>query len=91
MNTFNHVWTYQVSYIFLPLVLFPLVLFQYQAEHVTDQFRHLFLVAPWLMEGTLLPTVLIILVDIPSQCTIVKDLITDVLVGQIPKGLPSQH
>ena len=41
--------------------------------------------APWL------PTVLNMLADIPWQCPIIKDLIMDVSVGQMLKGVPYLH
>ena len=41
--------------------------------------------APWL------PTVLNMLADVPVQCSIIKDLIVDVSVGQVLKGLPYLH
>ena len=44
LNVFNHPWTHQVSNVFPPSVLFPLVLFKYLAKHVTGQFRLLILV-----------------------------------------------
>ena len=45
LNTFNHPWMYQVSYV-SPHALVPLVLFKFLAGHVTGQFRLLILVAP---------------------------------------------
>ena len=43
------------------------------------------------MEAPWLPTVLNILADVHWQCPIIKDLIIDVLVGQVLKGLPYLH
>ena len=57
------------------------------AEHVKGQLRHLILVVPCWMEAPWFPTVLNMLADVPQQCSIVKDLIMDVLVGQVLKAL----
>ena len=46
LNAFNHPWTFQVSYVFPPPALFPLVLSMFLAEHVKGQLRWLILVAP---------------------------------------------
>ena len=46
LNAFIHPWKFQVSYVFPPLALVPLVLSKFLAEHVNSQLRHLFLVAP---------------------------------------------
>ena len=43
------------------------------------------------METLWLPTVLNMLADVPQWCPIVKDLIVDVSVGQVLKGLPYLH
>ena len=43
------------------------------------------------MEATLLPTVLDMLVDIPHCCHIVQNLVMDVLVYWVFKGLPSLY
>ena len=83
LNAFHHPWSFQVSYVFPPLALVPLVLSKFLAEH----FRHLILVVPCWMETPWLPTVLNMLADVHWQCPIVKDLIMDVLVGQVLKGL----
>ena len=37
LNTFSHPWTFQVSYVFPPPALVPLVLFKFLAEHVNSQ------------------------------------------------------
>ena len=87
LNTFSHPWKFQVSYVFPPLALVPLVLSKFLAEHVSGQIRHLLLVAPCWMEASWLPTVLNMLADVPQWCPLVKDLIMDVLVGQALKGL----
>ena len=87
LNAFSHPWNFQVSYVFPPLALAPLVLSKFLAEHVNGQLRHLFLVAPCWMEAPWLPTVLNILADVPQWCPIIKDLVVDVSVGQALKGL----
>ena len=87
LNAFSHPWTFHISYVFPPPALVPLVLSKFLAEHVNGQLRHLILVAPCWMEAPWLPTVLNMLVDVPQWCPIVKDLVVDVLVGQVLKGL----
>ena len=84
-------WTFQVSYVFLPPALVPLVLSQFLAEHVNGQLRHLILVAPCWIEVPWLPTVLNMVADVPQQCPIVKDLVMDVSVGQVLWGLQYLH
>ena len=91
LNAFSHPWTFQVSYVFPPLAVVSLVLSKFLAEHVNGQLRHLILVAPCWMEAPWLPTVLNMLVDVPPQCPIVKDLIMDDSVGQLLKGLCYLH
>ena len=91
LNTFSHPWTFQVSYVFLPQAVVPLVLSKFLAEHVNGQLRHLILVAPCWMEASWLPTVLNKLADVPWQCPIIKDLVVDVSVGQALKGLQYLH
>ena len=91
LNAFNHLWTFQVSYVFPPPALVPLVVSKFLAEHVKDQLRYLILVAPCWMEAPWLPTVVNMLADFPWQCPIIEDLIMDVLVGQMLKGLPYLH
>ena len=78
---------------FPPAALVPLVLSKFLAEHVKGQLRQLILVAPCWMEAPWLPTVLNMLAvaDVPLQCPIIKDLIVDILVGQVLKGLPYLH
>ena len=39
LNAFNYPWKYQVSYVFPPRALGPLVLSMFFAENVTGQFR----------------------------------------------------
>ena len=46
LKAFNHPWTFQVSYMFPPPALVPLVLSKFLAEHVSSQLRYLILVAP---------------------------------------------
>ena len=76
---------------FPPPALVPLVLSKFLAEHLNSQLRHLILVAPCWMEAPWVPTILNMLADVPWQCPIVKDLITDVSVGQTLKGLQYLH
>ena len=91
LNTFNHSWMFEVSCVFPPPALVPLVLSKCLVEHVKGQVRHLILVTPCWMEAPWLPTVLNMLADIPQPCTIIKDVILDVLVDQVLKGLPYLH
>ena len=91
LNAFSHPWTFQVSYVFPPPALVPLVLSKFLAEHVNSQLRYLILVVPCWMEAPWLPTVLNMLADVPWQYPIVKDLIMDVSVGQALKGLHYLH
>ena len=91
LNAFSHPWTFQVSYVFPPLALVPLVLFTFLAEHVNSQLRHLILVVPCWMEAPWLPKVLNMLADVPWWCAIVKDLVMDVSVGQVLKGMQYLH
>ena len=53
LNAFSHPWNFQVSYVFPPLALVPLVLAKFLAEHVNGQLRHLLLVAPCWMGSSL--------------------------------------
>ena len=87
LNAFSHPWTFQVSYVFPPPALVPLVLSMFLAEHANSQLRHLLLVAPCWMEAPWLPTVLNMLAEVPWWWPIIKDLVVDVLVGQALKGL----
>ena len=87
LNAFRHPWKFQVSYVFPPPALVPLVLSKFLAEHVNGQLRHLLLVAPCWMEAPWLPTVLNMLADVPWGCPLLKDLIVDVSVDQALKGL----
>ena len=41
LNAFSHPWKFQVSYVFPPPALVPLVLSKFLAEHVNGQLRHL--------------------------------------------------
>ena len=91
LNAFSHPWTFQVSYVFPPLALVLLVLSKYLAEHVNAELRYLILMVPCWVEAPWLPTVLNMLADVPQWCPLVKDLVTDVLVGQVLKGLPYLH
>ena len=65
LNAFSHPWNFQVSYVFPPPALVPLVLSKFLAEHVNSQLRHLLLVAPCWMEAPWLPTVPNMVVDAP--------------------------
>ena len=91
LNALSHPWTFQVSYVFHPPALVPLVLSKFLAEHVNGQFRHLILVASCWMKAPWLPTILNMLADIPQQCPTIKDLIMDASVGQALKGLQYLH
>ena len=64
----NHPWTLQVSYVFPPPALVPLVLSKFLAQVVKGELRHLILVAPCWMEAPWFPTVLNMLADILWQC-----------------------
>ena len=88
LNAFNHPLMYEVRYIFPPLAL---LLSKLLAEHIIDQFRLLILVGPCLMEAPWFPSVLTMLEDIPHECPIIKDLVRDVPVDWVLKGLPSLH
>ena len=79
------------KYVFPPPTLVPLVLSKFLVEHVKGHRRQLILVAPCWMEAPWLPTVLNILADVPWQCPIIKDLVIDVSVGQVLKGLLYLH
>ena len=76
---------------FPPPTLVPIVLSKFLAEHVKGQLRCLISVAPCWIKAPLLLTILNMLVDIPQQCPIIKDLILDVLVGHVLKGLSYLH
>ena len=76
---------------FPPPALVPLVLSKFLAEQVKGQLRWLILVASCWMEAPWSPTVVNMLADIPQQCPVIKDLIMDVLVGQVLKDLPYLH
>ena len=65
LNAFDHLWTYQVSYVFPLPALVPLVLSKFLEEHVKGQLRLFMLVPPCQMETPWLPTVLNMLVDVP--------------------------
>ena len=77
------------SYVFPPPALVPLVLVKFLAEHVTGWFRHLILVAHHWMEATWLPIVLNLLLGITHCCPVVQNLVMDVSLDQVLKGLPS--
>ena len=54
LNAFNHPWTFQVSYMFHPPALIPLVLSKFLVEHVKGQMKQLILVTPfgWILLGS---------------------------------------
>ena len=87
LNAFIHPWMFQISFVFLPPALGPLVLTRFLAEHVKGQLRPLILVVPCWMVASWLPRVLNMLADIPQHCPIIKDLIVHVSVGHMLKGL----
>ena len=58
LNAFNHPWMFQVSYVFPPPALVPLVLSKFLSGHVKGKLTHLNMVAPCFMEAPWLPTVL---------------------------------
>ena len=60
---------------------------QVLTENVKDQLKQFILVAPCWMEAPCLSTVLNMLEDVPWQCPVLKDLIIDVSVGLVLKGL----
>ena len=91
LNAFNHPCMFQVSYMFPCPPLVPLVLSKFLAEHVKGQFRDLILVARCWLKAAWLPTILNMLADIPLQCPIINDLIMDVSVCQVLKGLSYLH
>ena len=91
LNAFNHLWMFQVSYVFPPPALVSIVLSKFLAEHVKGQLRQLILVAPCWMEAPWLPPVLNMLADVLQQCPLIKDLFMNVSVGQVLKGLPYLH
>ena len=91
LNAFSHPWTFQVSYVFPPPALVPLVLSKFLVEHAKGQFRHLILVAPCWMEAPWFPTVLNMLEDVLQQCPIIKYLVMYVSVGQVLRGLLYLH
>ena len=90
LKAFNHPWTYQVSYVFPPPALVPLVFSNLLAVHVTCQFR-LILMAPCWMEAPRLLSVFNMLADIPHWCPTVKDHIIDVSVCWVLKELQLLH
>ena len=91
LNAIVHLWKFQISYVFPPPALVPLVLSMFLTEHVKGQLRLLILVEPCWTEAPWIPTVLNMLADIPQHCPFIKDLIMDVLVGHMLSGLPYLH
>ena len=88
LNVFNHLCRFQGSYVFPSPALIPLVLSEFLVKHVTSHFRLHILVAPCWMEAPWLLTVLKILEDVSHCSPIMKDLVTNVVVGQVLKDLP---
>ena len=76
---------------FPPPALVPLVLSQFLVEHVKGQLRYLIMVSPCWIEAPWLSAVLNMLADIPQWCSVIKDLVVDVLVSQVLKVLPYLH
>ena len=70
LNALNHCWTYQVSTVFPPPALVPLVLPRFLAVSVTGPFRLLILVASHCMEVPSFSKALNMFADIPHQCPI---------------------
>ena len=90
LNAFNHTWTCHVSYVFPSTPLVLRVLSKFLEEHITGQFRLLILVALCCREAPWLSTFFGILEDIPHSCHH-KNVIMDVSVDQVVKGLPLLH
>ena len=78
LNAIKHPWMFQVSYVFPPPALVPLVLSRFLAEHVKGQLRLLILVAPCWIEALRLPKALNMLTYVLCHCPIIKDLIMNV-------------
>ena len=90
LNTFNHPWQYLVSYVY-PLILIPILLLKFLAEHVIGQFRLPILVVPCCIKVLWLLTILNMWWDVPDQCHVVKVLIREAPVDWVLKGLPSLY
>ena len=80
-----------MNYVFPPPAFVPLVLFKLLAEDVTGKCRLHVLVSSWSLEASWLLIILNMLEDDPNQCFLIKDLIIDVLVDFMLKGLPLLH
>ena len=78
LNAFNHPWMFQVSYVFHPSALVPIVLSKFLEEHVKVQIRLLILVASCWMEVPWFPTLLSMFTDVSWFYPLIKDLIMDV-------------
>ena len=76
-----------MSKVFPPPALVPLVLYKPLAEHVKDGLRLLIFMAPCCMEDSWLHTVLRMLLDIPHYYPIITNLVIDVSVDWVLKGL----
>ena len=88
LNVFIYPWKYEGSYAFTHPTSFPPFLSKFLAGHVTGQFRLLIPDAPCWIEPSWLPSVFSMLKDIPYQCPIIKDLVSDTLLDDLLKGLP---
>ena len=77
LNTSNHPWSYQVSFVF-PTVALISNSVHISAEHITGQSRLLMYSCTFWIEAVLLWTVINMFEDVLHWCPIVKDLIRDV-------------
>ena len=84
LNAVNHPRTFRLAMCFLP----TLVLSKLLAEQVMGKFSPPILVVPCWMEASQLSTVLNMLMDIPCCCPIIKNLVIDVSLAWMLKGLP---
>ena len=82
---------FKVSYVFPLPELSSSIPVKFLAEHVTGHHRVLILNIPCWMEAAWLLTVLNMLEGVPYCSLMVKDLIRDVSVDQVLKGLASLH
>ena len=82
---------YQVSYVFLSVVLVHVVMFKFLMEQVMGHFRLLFLVVAFWMEAFRIPTILNMLEYILCQCLIIKNLIGEASVDRVKRGLSLLH
>ena len=89
LNAFNRPWMFQVSYVFHPPELVPLVLPKFLAEYVKSDVWFWWHHVGWRLLGS--PQFSTCWQTFLWQCFTIKDLIIDVLVGQALKGLPYLH